>query len=172
MHQVVGGVVQHLVGARQQVLQRLGQAFVHLRRRILKRRLVALGQDPGLEREARRIGRDGEKSIVLGDHAHAGFGLLPDDVAEDAALLVNVILLGAFQFLEHVLGHNRQRDELPVGVLQGRARRGPWFLKMRMYLKRRSFFRSRMRSRNAHSTSSMRFSGSVGQGHVVARASR
>src|SRR5271166_4445395 len=36
---------------------------------------------------------------------------------------------------------------------------GPWFLKIRMYLKRRSFFRSTMRSRYAQRTSSMRFSG-------------
>ena len=37
----------------------------------------------------------------------------------------------------------------------------PWFLNSRMYLNRRSFFRSRMRSRNVQSTSSIRFGGSV-----------
>src|SRR5271157_5282240 len=39
-------------------------------------------------------------------------------VAEDAALFVDVILFGSLQFLSHVNGHNRQRNQLRVGVLE------------------------------------------------------
>ena len=69
---------------------------------------MPLGKDPRLERESRRIGGDGHEVFVLGHHADAAVELLADDVAEDAPLFVDVILLGAFEFLDHVVRKNRQ----------------------------------------------------------------
>ena len=79
---------------------------------------MLLGQDPGLEWETRRVGSEGEEVLVFRDHARAGFGFLPDDVAEYAALLVDVVLLGAFDLFGDVNGKNGQRDELRVRVLE------------------------------------------------------
>ena len=100
--QVVGWIVEHSIGLGKQSLQRLGQVLKHVRGRVFKGRFMAPRQDPGLEGESRSVGRDGEKVFVLGHHTCTSFGLLTNDVAENAALLVDVILLGAFQFLHHV----------------------------------------------------------------------
>src|ERR1035438_10210296 len=111
-HQVVGWMVEHLVGAHQEVLQGLGQALINLRGRILKSRFVPLGQDPGFEGETGRVRSDGQEAVAVGNDAHSGLGLLPYDVTKNAALFVYVILLRAFQFLGDILGNNRQRDQL------------------------------------------------------------
>src|SRR5208337_1580413 len=39
--------------------------------------------------------------------------------------LVDVVLFGAFQFLDHVLGHNGQRNQLPMPVLKRGASQRP-----------------------------------------------
>ena len=89
-------------------LERLRQILKHVRRRILECRLMALGQNPGLKRETRRIRRKRQKIFVLGHHSRSTFDFLPDHVAEDAALFVDVILLRALQFLDHVNGQDGQ----------------------------------------------------------------
>src|ERR1039458_1240394 len=127
-HQVVGWMVEHLVGAHQEVLQGLGQALINLRGRILKSRFVPLGQDPGFEGETGRVRSDGQEAVAVGNDAHSGLGLLPYDVTKNAALFVYVILLRAFQFLGDILGNNRQRDQLPMGMLQRRPCRYPMVL--------------------------------------------
>ena len=106
----------------QQILQRFCQAFVDLRRRVFEGRLVPLGQNPGFKGKARRIGRNRKKGIILRHHAHPGFRLLPHDIAKDAALLINEVLLRAFNLFHNMLGNDRQRDQLSMSVLQGGAR--------------------------------------------------
>src|ERR1035441_8800043 len=127
-HQVIGWIVEHLVGAHQEVLQGLGQSLINVRRRILKSRFVPLGHDPCFEWKTGRVGSDGQEAVAVGNDAYSGLGLLPEDVAKNAALFVNVILLRAFEFLNDVLGNNGQGDQLPVAMLQGRSRRCPMIL--------------------------------------------
>src|SRR5208337_5371995 len=99
-------------------------SLIDLRRGDLEGRLMALGQDPGLERKARRVRSQRKKSLILANDAHAGLRLLMNDVAENAALFVDVILFRTLQFLDHVFGHDGQRDELSVPVFQRRAGQG------------------------------------------------
>src|SRR3984885_12210018 len=87
-HQIVGRIIEHSIGLNQQCLQRLGQVLEHVRGRVLERRFVPLGRNPGLEGAARRAGRDGQEVLVLSYHAAPGFYFLLDNVAEYAALLV------------------------------------------------------------------------------------
>src|SRR6266536_5676206 len=82
---------------------------------------MLLGQNPRLEWKSRGIWRDGQKIVVLRNHSNSGFGLLPRDVAKNAALFIDVILLRAFDFFSNVYGHNRQRDQLRMRVLQSSA---------------------------------------------------
>src|SRR5207248_748911 len=50
--------------------------------------------------------------------------ILMHDVAEDAALLDLEVTLGAVDLLAHEVGHDRQRDQLRMRVLERRARGG------------------------------------------------
>src|SRR5947199_10771695 len=81
---------------------------------------MALRQDPRLERESWGVGGQGEEVFVFGDDAAAAINLLTDNVAENASLLIYVVLLGAFQFLNHVDWQNGKGDELGMSVLQRR----------------------------------------------------
>src|SRR5579884_2149275 len=83
---------------------------------------MPLGQNPGFEGEPRGVWRQGYKILVLSDYARTALGFLADDVAEDAALLVKEVLLGALELLNDLSRQNRQRDQLRVSVLQGSAR--------------------------------------------------
>src|SRR5215472_6473682 len=82
---------------------------------------MAFGQNPGLKRKTRRIGAERHEIVVLRGYAHLGLQLLPDNVAEDAALFTAEVALGAIQFLNYLLGQNRQSDDLRMRVLQARA---------------------------------------------------
>src|SRR5439155_1612474 len=53
--QVVRWIVEHSIGLGEQNLQRLGKVFKHVLGRVLKGRFMTSRQDPGLERESRRI---------------------------------------------------------------------------------------------------------------------
>src|ERR1019366_7690433 len=117
-HQIVRWVVEHAVRFHQQQLERSGEIFKQLRRRVLEGRFVALGEDPGFKRKPRSIGGESQKIFVLGHDSGAVVDFLPDAVTKDAALFVNVILLGSLQFLHHVNGQNGQRDKLRVRVLE------------------------------------------------------
>src|SRR6266849_2515049 len=81
---------------------------------------MLLGQKPDLKREPRGVGSQGNELGVLGDDADLRFHLLADDVAEDAALFLLVIVLAAVHFLAHALGHDWQRNQLRMGVLERR----------------------------------------------------
>ena len=79
---------------------------------------MALGEDPGFKGKPRSIRGERQKIFVLSHDSNPVLHFLPDGVAEDTALFVDVILLGSLQFLHHVNGQNRQRDQLRVGVLE------------------------------------------------------
>src|SRR5579871_961349 len=81
---------------------------------------MLLGQNPGFERETGSVRSKCHEILILAHHASAAIHFLPDNVAEDATLFVQEILLGAFEFLGHVDGKNRQRDQLGVRMLQRR----------------------------------------------------
>src|ERR1035441_10225505 len=117
-HQIVRWVVEHAVRFHQQQLERSGEIFKQLRRRVFEGGLVALGEDPGFKWKSRSIGRESQKVFVFRYHSNAVVDFLPDDVAKNTALFVDVILLGSLQFLHHVNGQNRQRDQLRVRVLE------------------------------------------------------
>ena len=61
--------------------------------------------------------------IGLMNHANRCIGFLRQDVAVDAPFLVVEVMLGAIQFFLDALGHDRQRDQLRMRVLQHRSRR-------------------------------------------------
>ena len=89
---------------------------------------MAPGQNPGLEGESRGVGRDGEKVFILRHHARTCLSFLANDVAENATLFVDIVLLGPFQFFHHVDGKNGSRNELRVRMLERRASRTPAIL--------------------------------------------
>ena len=60
--------------------------------------------------------------FVLANHALPGVPFLPDDVAENAAFLFVVIVPAIVDFFAHAARHNRQRDQLRVGMIDGCAR--------------------------------------------------
>ena len=90
--------------------------------------LVPLRHDPGLEGAPRRPRREHHELVVLVDEPGAVLPLLPDDVAEDAALLVLVVAPRALDLLDHLARHDRQRDELRVGVVERGAGQLPLVL--------------------------------------------
>src|SRR5258707_691020 len=73
---------------------------------------MALGQDPGFKREARRVRRQSNKVLVLQDHAHSLFSFLAGDLAIYAALLIGKVARGAVQLFAYLLGHNGQGHDL------------------------------------------------------------
>ena len=75
-------------------------------------------QNPGLKRESRRVRGKRDEVIVVQDHARLGFNFLADHVAENAALFFVVVVLRAVHFLAHALGHDRQRDQLRMRMLE------------------------------------------------------
>ena len=79
---------------------------------------MALGENPGFKGKPRSIRGESQEIFVLSHDSDAVLAFLPDGVAEDTALFVDVILLGSLQFLNHVNGQNRQRDQLRVSVLE------------------------------------------------------
>ena len=105
------------------VLQQPRQALVLVPRRILEPRPVTPRQQPGLERKPRRVRRERDDVGVFLDDAASGGDLLPDDVAEDAALLGREVPPRALDLFAHEIGHDRQRDELRMRVLERGARR-------------------------------------------------
>src|SRR5262245_21728093 len=82
---------------------------------------MPLGKNPGFEGKTRSVGRDGDKVLVLGDYTRAGIEFLADDVAKHAALFVDEVLLGAFEFLGNLPWQNGQRNQLSVGMLERSA---------------------------------------------------
>src|SRR5215813_1566559 len=59
--------------------------------------------------------------FVLADHALAGVALLPNDVAENAALFFVVVVPAVVDFFAHAPRNNRKRYQLRVRVLDGGA---------------------------------------------------
>src|ERR1041384_4657070 len=79
---------------------------------------MLLRQNPRLKRKARRVWSQRQEVFVLIHNARSVINFLPDDVAENAALFVQEILLCALQFFDHVDRNNGQRDQLRMGVLE------------------------------------------------------
>src|ERR1700747_744718 len=121
--EIVGRIIEPAVRVKQQSLQRLGQILEHVRGRVLKGGLVLLGQNPGFKRKAWSIRRQRNKVVVFRDHAAGSLRFLPNQVAKDATLFVDVILLRALDFLEDVNRKNGQRNHLTMPVFERSARR-------------------------------------------------
>src|SRR5579875_3090377 len=85
-------------------------------------RSVLPGQNPDLEREARRKGACRDEALALEDDAPAVAALLAHDIAEDAALLEPVVAVCAAQLLLHIERNDWQRDQLRVRMFQAGAR--------------------------------------------------
>ena len=117
-HQVVRRIVEHAIRLHEQLFQCFRKILKHVRRRVFESGLVPLRQDPGFEREAWCIGSKGQKVFVLRNHANAVIDFLSDDVAEHAALFVDVVLLGSLNFFHDINRQNRQRNQLGMRVLQ------------------------------------------------------
>src|SRR5882762_8475560 len=83
---------------------------------------MGLWQQPHFKREPRSVRRKRDEVIVLANHSLAGFALLSDNIAENAALLLIVVVPTAVHFFAYSARYNRQRDQLRVGVLHRRAR--------------------------------------------------
>ena len=116
--QVVRRPIEHHVSFHQQLLDAPGEVFENVRGGVLERRFVTLRKNPGFEWESGRVGREGHEVVILGNDSNGIFEFLTDDVAEDTSLFVDVVLFGAFQLLDNVLGKNGQRNQLRVRVLQ------------------------------------------------------
>src|SRR5437016_5697287 len=86
-------------------------------------RIVLLGQYPGLKRKARRVRSYADKMVVLADKANLGEKLLPDNIAENASLLVFVVFPGSPDLINHVSRNNGKRNELGMGMIQAGAGR-------------------------------------------------
>src|SRR5579864_2886981 len=91
-HQVVSRPVENHIEARKVVLEHLGKPRIDQALMILERRSVLLRQNPHLKRKARRVRGKRHKQFRFANHAHARLLLLPDHVAENAALLIDVIV--------------------------------------------------------------------------------
>src|SRR5512144_2748219 len=89
---------------------------------------MTFGKNPGLEGKTRGVRRDGEEAVIFGDHANPGLDLLANDVAKNATLFIDKVLLGTLQLLRHMLGHDGKCDELTVRVLQSSAGHRPMVL--------------------------------------------
>src|SRR5258705_12176455 len=79
---------------------------------------MPLGKDPRFERESRLVRGKRHEVFILRHYADPAVSFLADDVAEDATLFVDVILLGSLEFLDHVDRKNRQSNQLRVRALQ------------------------------------------------------
>src|SRR6202521_605965 len=96
--QVVRWIVEYAVRFHQKELERFREILEHVRRRVLKRRLVALGENPGFKGKPRSIRSESQKIFVLSHHSDTAVSFLPDGVAKNAALFVDVILFCSLQF--------------------------------------------------------------------------
>src|SRR6516225_1343920 len=79
---------------------------------------MLLRQHPRLEGKSRGIRSYRQKSLIFRYHAHVLIGFLPDNIAKHAAFLEPVIVLSSLKFFQHMLGHDGQRNQLPVGMFQ------------------------------------------------------
>ena len=99
-----------------------GRQIVNLGvRHILRMGVVGLWNDPGLKRRARGVGSENHEMVGLLDKAESGIALLRKNVAVYASLLVIEVLACPVNFLLDSFGHNRQRNQLGVRMLQHRA---------------------------------------------------
>ena len=127
------GLLQHLFELAHGGAQNPRQVGQRGRVRILEVRFVALGQNPGLEGKARRVGREHGEAVGLADQAHAGGGFVVDDVAEDAALLqiVEMSLAASTSSLTR-LGMTGSAINWECGCSSEAPAASPWFLNRRM----------------------------------------
>src|SRR5260370_1363222 len=119
-HEVERGPVQHLVEAHQRIFQHSCQAGIHGALVILVRGPVRFWQQPHLEREARCVRSKRDEMLVLADNPLASIALLPDDVAENTALFLVVVVPAVVDFFPDAPRHDRQGHQLRVGVIDGR----------------------------------------------------
>ena len=121
-YQVIGRIIQHAHRLAYHRAQHAGQVLIHGGRRVLKRGLVSLGQNPRFKRKPWRIRTKRHKVLVFRGNSHPRLCFLPDNVTENTAFFVGKIPLCAFQLFHHLLGQNWKRDDLRMRMLQGRAR--------------------------------------------------
>ena len=120
--EVVGGVLQCDVDLSQDRAQRVRKRRQLLSIGRLEGGAVPAGEDRQLERAAGGPGRKHHHRFVLQHHPLLLGKLLREHVAEDAALLVGEVPARRRQLGGEGLGDERQRDQLRVGVVEGRAR--------------------------------------------------
>src|SRR5260370_15746674 len=105
--EVVGGMLERLIELAQCPAQHPGQVLESGSVAVFEMGIVALGQDPGLERKSRGIGAEYDEVIRLSHQARAAAQLLPDDVAKDAALFEIEVAFGSLDLLANALGNHR-----------------------------------------------------------------
>src|SRR5713101_4034880 len=122
-HQIISGTVQNRVETQQRILHHPRQRRIDGALIVLEGRAVDLRQNPHLKRKPRRIRGEGDEMLVVADYPYAGVLLLADDVAEDAAFFLVVVVPAAFHLLVDQLRHDGQGNELRVRMLQRGASR-------------------------------------------------
>ncbi len=120
-HQIVGRRFECPIDAHQDSLEEPRQAFVLVPGRLFEPRPVTPRQEPRLERKPRRVRRERDEVGVLLDDAPAVGDFLMHDVAEHAPLLGGKMPPRAVDLRADEIGHDRQRNELRVPVVERRA---------------------------------------------------
>ena len=103
-YQVIGRVIQYSHGFAYHCAQHAGQVLIHGGRRVLKCRLVSLGQNPRFKWKSRCIRTKRYKVLVFGRNTHPRFYFLPDDVTKNAPFFIGKITFRALKFFHHLLG--------------------------------------------------------------------
>src|SRR3990170_3394594 len=120
---VVRRVLEELVQAAEDVLPHPSEGGPLRVREVLKRHLMGLRQDPRLEREPRRVWREGDERFVFRDDPLLLLEFCLDDLAVDARAAGGfVVPLGGVHLFHDAPWDDWRCDELRVGMAERGAR--------------------------------------------------
>src|SRR5579885_1991232 len=119
------------------------------------------GEDPGFVGDARGIRAESNVVAAQFEHAQALALFLSDDVAEDAALFLLVVVAAGAQFVQHAAGNESRGGQLCIGVFEFLAGVGAEILEDAHVLDAgsplRSLMRCAARRRNCSISASLAF---------------
>ena len=84
-------------------------------------RMMALGENGQFKREAAGEGAKENVTVIFRDHPGATGAFGVEDIAEEAALLEKIMVVGAVELAFDKGRNDRKRHELGVSVAEGRS---------------------------------------------------